>query len=53
MSEKKTLCLLIIFIIYFAWFAHFTINVKFRAETGDVRIEMAVLLQIANELRHV
>ena len=35
------------------WFAHFTINFKSCAETGDVRVEMTVLLQIAKELRHV
>ena len=47
MSEKKTLWLLNIFVICFAWFKHFTINYKSRAETVDVRIEMTALLQIA------
>ena len=50
MSEKKTLWLLVV--IYFVWFKHFTINFKSRAETGDVKIEMTALLQIAKELRH-
>ena len=46
MSEKKTLWLLNIFVIYFVWIKHFTINFKSRAETVDVRIEMTALLQI-------
>ena len=36
---------------YILWFKHFTINFKSIAETGDVKIEMTALLQIAKELR--
>ena len=46
MSEKKTLLLLNIFVIYFVWFKHFILNFKSRAETVDVRIEMTTSLQI-------